>query len=167
VLAEADQRPPRERTSWPARADAAKALGMIGSDGAAAVLRFKLLIGDDEPNVLADCLAGLLSIERDHALPMAERMIADPDTAEAAVLALGGWRDKRAFDVLKSHETRFLGSRSQELYLASIAMTRAPAAIDYLLSLADGKDRPLRDAARAALEPLRMLPAVRERLQAL
>src|SRR4051812_4613282 len=96
LLAEPDLRPPRERVSWPARADAAKALAMIGSDGAAAVLRFKLLIGDAEPNVLSDCLAGLLAIERDAALPLAERMLthdAEPSHAEAALLALGGWRD--------------------------------------------------------------------------
>jgi hypothetical protein len=37
LLAEADQLAPRERSSWPARADAAKALTMIGSDGAAAL----------------------------------------------------------------------------------------------------------------------------------
>jgi hypothetical protein len=171
LLAEPDQVAPRERTSWPARADAARALTMIGSDGAAAVLRFKLLIGDAEPNVLSDCLAGLLAIERDAALSLAERMLTnddDPTQNEAALLALGGWRDARAFGVIKSHESRFLpGPRMRELYLASIAMTRRPEAIDYLFELATSGPRDTRPAAIAALEPLRAMPAVAARLDAL
>jgi hypothetical protein len=171
LLAEPDQHPPRERTSWPVRADAAKALAMIGSDGAAAVLRFKLLIGDAEPNVLSDCLAGLLAIERDAALPLAERMLADdvhPEKAEAAMLALGGWRDARGFAVLKSHESRFVADPgTRELYLASVAMTRQPAAIDYLFDLAGDGAPAIRAAALAALEPLRAMPAVAARLDAM
>ncbi len=169
LLAEPDQRPPRERTSWPARADAARALGMIGTDGASAVLRFKLLVGDNEPAVLSDCLSSLLLIERDAALPLAERMIASGDDAhaEAAILALGGWRDSRAFDVLHAYASRLLDSRSRELYLASIAMTRQPKAIEYLFGLAAAADRAIRPAAIKALEPLRVLPGVGERLDAL
>lgn len=168
LLAEPDLHPPRERVSWPARADAAKALTMIGSDGAAAVLRFKLLIGDGDPNVLSDCLAGLLAIERAAALPLAERMLtndADPAHAEAALLALGGWRDARAFTVIKSHESRFLPDpNARELYLASVAMTRRSEAIDYLFEMAISGPRDVRPAAVAALEPLRAMPAVSARL---
>jgi hypothetical protein len=170
LLAEKDQHAPRERTSWPARADAAKALGMIGSDGAAAVLRFKLLIDDVEPNVLSDCLAGLLAIERDAALPLAERMLTSDDAshAEAALLALGGWRDARAFGAIKSHEARFLPDpRTRELYMASIAMTRRPDAIEYLFELAENGPRDVRPAAVAALQPLRAMPAVAARLDEL
>lgn len=166
LLAEADQRPPRERTSWPARADAARALTMIGSDGAAAVLRFKLLIGDAEPNVLSDCLAGLLTIERDAAIPLAEQMLkgADDTHAEAAILALGGWRDPRGFTLLHAHADRFLSSGSRDLFLASIAMTRRPEAIDYLVELAADGSHAVKRAAMLALEPLRVLPGVQEKL---
>jgi hypothetical protein len=171
LLAEPDLRPPRERVSWPARADAAKALAMIGSDGAAAVLRFKLLIGDTEPNVLGDCLAGLLAIERDAALPLAERMLTndgDPSQNEAALLALGGWRDPRALGVIRAHESRFLPDpNARELYLALVAMTRRPEAIDYLFDLAKHGPRDVHPAAVAALEPLRAMPAVATRLDAL
>jgi hypothetical protein len=120
--------------------------------------------------VLSDCLVGLLAIERDAALPLAERMLTGDDTshAEAALLALGGWRDARAFGVIKSHESRFLADpRTRELYLASVAMTRQPAAIDYLFDLAADGPRDIRPAAVAALEPLRAMPAVAARLEAL
>jgi hypothetical protein len=166
LLAEADQRPPRERASWAARADAARALTMIGSDGAAAVLRFKLLIGDAEPTVLADCLTGLLTIERDAALPLATQMLttADERHNEAALLALGSWRDPRAFAVLHAHADRFLVSASRDLFLASVAMTRQPAAVDYLLELVRSKSPKLRDAAMEAIEAIRILPGIAERL---
>jgi hypothetical protein len=120
---------------------------------------------------LSDCLAGLLAIERDAALPLAERMLTnddDPTQNEAALLALGGWRDARAFGVIKSNESRFLPDpRTRELYLASIAMTRRPEAIDYLFDLAANGPRNVRPAAIAALEPLRAMPAVATRLDAL
>ncbi len=167
LLAETDARPPRERLSWPARADAAKALSMIGSDGAAAVLRFKLLIGDSEPTVLSECLSGILAIDRDLAFPLMNQMLtSDNDSlAEAALLALGTWRDPRASEILISREKRFLGFPSSELYLASIAMTRQPKGIDYLLQLMESKDKRIKASALKALEPLRVLPQVAERLK--
>ncbi len=167
LLAEPDQRPPRERASWAARADAARALTMVGSEGAAAVLRFKLLLGDVETNVLADCLTGLLTIEREVALPMVERMLAaDEDVqSEAAILALGSWRDPRAFTLLHTHADRFLVSNSRDLFLASIAMTRQPKAVDYLIELVGSKSPKLRAAAMTAIEPIRILPGVEERLK--
>lgn len=166
LLAEADGHPPRERASWAARADAARALTMVGSDGAAAVLRFKLLIGDAEATVLADCLTGLLTIERDAALPMANAMLASDDTgkSEAAILALGSWRDARAFPTLHAHADRHLASASRDLFLASVAMTRQPAAVDYLLDLVHSKSPKLRAAALEAIEPIRILPGITERL---
>ena len=168
LLAEPDRPGTREQTNWPARADAARALTMIGTDAGAAVLRFKLLLGNDDTNVLADCLAGLLTIERDAALPLATAMLsaADESQIEAALLALGAWRNARAFETLREHADRFLTSASRDLFLASVAMTRQAAAIDYLLELAATAAPALRKAAAEALEPLRPLPGIAARLDA-
>src|SRR4051812_8549170 len=96
-------------------------------------------------------------------------MLADdgnPAHAEAALLALGGWRDARAFGVLKAQEPRFLADpRTRELYLASVAMTRQPAAIDHLFELAFNGPPAVRALAVAALEALRSMPAVATRLE--
>ena len=166
LLAEPDLGGPAERVSWPARADAARALTMVGSDAAAALLRFKLNIGDADANVLSDCLAGLLTIELDMAMPLAVRMLnADDDTAvEAALLALGHWRDRRGFELLREHADRFLSSPLRSLFLASVAMTRQSAAIDYLIDLAKTSSERLSKEVIKALEPLRLLPGVAERI---
>jgi len=158
--------PPREVSNWGARSDAARALTMVGSDAAAAVLRFKLLIDDRDSNVLADCLTGLLAIERDAAIPLATEMLTgDNETrAEAALLALGSWRDPRAFTLLRDHADRFLTSGSRDLFLAAIAMTRQTAAIDYLIDLIPQANPKLRNAVVAALEPLRPLPGIADRI---
>jgi len=168
LLATGDSAGPREAANWPARADAARALTMVGSDAAAAVLRFKLLIDDSDSNVLADCLTGLLSIERDAAIPLAVEMLTGDESAraEAALLALGGWRDARSFTLLHDHADRFLTSGSRDLFLAAIAMTRQAAAIDYLLDLIPQAAPKLRDAVVAALEPLRPLPGIADRIDA-
>ena len=164
LLAAPDARPPREVVNWPARADAARALTMIGNDAAAAVLRFKLMTGDDEPNVLSDCLAGLLVIERDDALPLARQMLAAPRTVEAALLAIGGWRDARAVSLLLDAADDLLATDSRDLYLASLAMTRQPPAVDFLLDLARTSPPALATAALTALDPLRLLPGVAKRI---
>lgn len=175
LLAESDREPPRERKSWIARADAARALTMIGSDGAAAVLRYKVLTGDPEPNVLSDCLAGVIAIEKQEGMDLAERFFtlaggsrpqpADEANAEAAMVAIGGSRHCDPFSLLKRHAEKFLDSPSRQTFLASIAMTRKEAAIDYLLDLvAKGSSRAISKDAAAALEPLKMLPRVAERL---
>ena len=169
LLAAPDRPAPREQINWPARADAARALTMIGSDAAGAVLRYKLLLGADDTNVLADCLIGLLTIERDAAVPLATRMLtSDAEShTEAALLALGGWRDAGAFALLRQHADRFLIGGSRDLFLASIAMTRQSSAIDYLFELAGSDSSQLRAAAIEALEPLRPLPNVADRIDAI
>jgi hypothetical protein len=167
--------PPRERISWPARQDAARALTMIGSDGAAAVLRFKALSGDPEPNVLSECLAGVIAIEGDAGLDLAEHFLTAGSAnarsgielerqAEAALLALGSSRRPSAFALLLRHERRFLHTASRSTFFTAIAMVRQDAAIDYLLKHVSDGSNDLSTAAAEALEPLRLLPRVDERL---
>jgi hypothetical protein len=176
LLAEADMKgPPRERVSWPARQDAARALTMIGSDGAAAVLRFKAILGDPEPNVLSECLSGVIAIDGDAGLELAEQFLSGGSAtaragmeaeqqAEAAMLAIGGSRRAPAFALLIRHERLFVHTASRATFFSAVAMSRHDAAIDYLLKqVADGS-KDLSNAAAKALEPMRLLPRVGERL---
>lgn len=165
----------RERNSWPARQDAARALTMIGSDGAAAVLRFKALIGDSEPNVLSDCLTGVIAIEPEAGIALAERFLHLPEsrtglksesTAEAALLALGGSRRPAAAAVLLRHERDFLHTSSRPTFFTALTLTRQDAAIDYLLKHVSDSPKELSKSAAEALEPMRLLPRVAEKLDA-
>jgi hypothetical protein len=178
LLAEPDLKgPARERVSWPARQDAARALTMIGSDGAAAVLRFKALTGDPEPNVLSECLAGVIAIEGDAGLELAEQFVAGigrdsraaigaEGQAEAALLAIGGSRRPAACAMLIRHERLFLHGSSRSTFFAALAMTRQESAIDYLLKHVSDGPTEMSKSAVEALEPLRLLPRLGERLDA-
>jgi hypothetical protein len=177
LLAEEDMQPPHERISWPARQDAARALTMIASDGASAVLRFKALLGDPEPNVLSDCLAGVIAIDGEPGLELAEQFLtATPAAArpgletervaEAALLAIGGSRRAAACALLLRHERLFLHTSSRSTYFTALAMTRQDPAIDYLLKQVSEAPREISAAAAKALEPMRLLPRVGERLAA-
>jgi len=178
LLAESDIKgPPRERVSWPARQDAARALTMMGSDGAAAVLRFKALSGDPEPNVLSECLSGVITIDGDAGLELAEHFLTGGSTnaraaieverqAEAALLAIGGSRRPAAFALLIRHERLFLHTASRATFFTAVAMTRQDAAIDYLLKQVSEGAKEISSAAVKALEPMRLLPRVGERLAA-
>jgi hypothetical protein len=175
LLAESDMKGSRERVSWPARQDAARALTMIGSDGAAAVLRFKAILGDPEPNVLSDCLAGVIAIDGDPGLELAEHFLTGGPAnvragieverqAEAALLAIGGSRRPAAFTLLLRHERLFAHTASCSTFFAAVAMTRQDSAIDYLLKQVSEGSKDLSNAAAKALEPMRLLPRVGERL---
>jgi HEAT repeat protein len=119
-----------------ARTAAARALGCTGQDGAVPLLRYKALLGDDEPLVLAECLTSLLCIEQAAAVPFVRRFL-DPDDeqrADAAALALGQSRLPEAVPLLKEYaEAPPLLSRKAAL--VGLAMLRRTEATDYLLEL--------------------------------
>ncbi len=89
---------------WLARGGAARALAAVGSDAASAVLRFKVLTGDEEPEVFCDCLHGLIAVEGADALPLAKKFVGSRDEAirEAAIHALGESRRDDAIELLKA-----------------------------------------------------------------
>jgi hypothetical protein len=174
LLAEHDiNPPPRERASWSVRVDAARALTMTHSEAAGLLLRFKAIDGDDESNVIAECLAGVIAIEREKGVELARRYLngysssRDPRVeakAEAALTAIGGSRLQSAYEVLREYDQAFLRSPALATYLASIALTRQEPAITYLLGLVAEADKETSAAATHALKPLLALPRVQERL---
>jgi len=87
----------RERT---ARVAAAQALGDSGHPDATAVLRFKALTGDPEPEVLGACFASLLALAPEASLGFVARFLDDRERDEAAALALGESRLEAAFPLL-------------------------------------------------------------------
>jgi HEAT repeat protein len=117
-----------------ARIAAAQALGDVGRPDATALLRFKLLTGDDERQVLSACIEALFALARDASYGFVVRLLAAHDErAEVAALALGGARFPEAADVL----TRWcIGATAEQRhrvgYLA-LALLRNDAATAYLL----------------------------------
>src|SRR5579883_1000141 len=73
------------------RIAAAQALGYHGTESAGLLLRLKTRIGDQEPEVLSECLSGLLGCSPKEGLPLVSQVLdsGNPGLREAAMLALG------------------------------------------------------------------------------
>src|SRR4051794_13128112 len=85
------------------RIAAAAALGAVGSGGAGLVLRLKVRLGDKDPDVLSECLGGLLAVDPKENLPLVAEHL-DPGNAvvcEAAAMTLGRSRLAEALGPLK------------------------------------------------------------------
>ncbi len=119
------------------RIASAVALGAVGSEAAGLVLRLKVRLGDTEPDVLSECLGGLLAVDATGYLPIVAEFLdpAQPPACEAAALALGRSRLAEALDPLKDCLGRCHTSELRQQILLAIAILRRPAATDFLIEL--------------------------------
>jgi HEAT repeat protein len=122
---------------WPARAGAVRAIAAIGSDSATLLLRFKALLGDSEPEVVSDCLGGLLETEGAEALPLAKALAESrrQETREAAILALGASRRSDAIGWLGQRFGQIADHDTKKCILLAMASSRTEPAIEFLLDL--------------------------------
>jgi HEAT repeat protein len=150
------------------RIEAAQAMGYVGTEAAGLLLRLKARIGDRDPEVLSECLSGLLTVNPRENLALVSEFLApeDPARCEAAALALGKSRLPDALDRLKACWPRCLSSGLRQRILLAVAMMRLPAAIDHLLELVASDSEKDATAAMSALKIHNYDPRLRERLEA-
>jgi HEAT repeat protein len=148
------------------RITSAQVLGSFGTTAAGLVLRLKVRVGDRDPEVLSECLSGLLSVDaRDNFPLVAEFLdVTDPSRCEAAVLALGKSRLPEALEALKSCWNRCVSDELQDQIFLAISMLRQPGAIDYLLGMVASESEPAAGAALSALKIHSHDPRLRERI---
>ncbi len=147
------------------RLAAAQALGDQGTEAAVLLLRLKTRIGDKEPDVVSECLLGLLKAAPQPSLPLVTQFLDSSESAmsEAAMLALARSRIPEAFDLLRSHWQNHQVSSNETIYVA-MAMLRLPAANEFLLELvANGSERSAL-AALSALLIYRYDPSLRRQI---
>lgn len=138
------------------RVGAAQAAGDTGRPDASAMLRYKVRLGDPEPEVIAACLGSLLALAPRASLSLLASLLrGEDDRATAAALALGDSKQPEAAALLIAWcETIGPAVRARVGYLA-LALTRDDHATAYLL------DR-VRDAAPAdAIAAVRALATFR------
>lgn len=136
----------RERAT---RLAAAQALGDAGRPDATALLRFKVLLGDEEPAVLSACLESLFALARDASFGFVVKLLAAHDErAEACALALGGARQAAAFDALTAWCIGASPEQRHRIGYLALALLRAEPATEYLLDAVRSHGR--RDAVAAA-----------------
>jgi HEAT repeat protein len=123
----------------PVRAGAARAIACGNPREAEQLLRLKVLTGDEDPLVLADCFAGLLTVEPDESPAFVARFLdaADEAVVEAAVLALGESRIPAAIDLIKmGWEGVLVSSDLARAFLRAAAFHRSEQAFDWMLEVA-------------------------------
>ena len=148
-----------------ARIGAARAIAASGLPGSALLLRLKALSGD-EPEVLGECLAGLLRATPTQSLEFVAKFLdrREEAVAEVAALALGDSRLESAFAVLREAVERTRAQTFRRTLLLAIGLLRRENAIEYLLDLVQNGEGQNSADATAALAMYEKDPILQERL---
>ncbi|HWU86595.1 MAG TPA: hypothetical protein VN253_04945, partial [Kofleriaceae bacterium] len=152
-----------ERT---ARVAAAQGFGDAGRPDAAAVLRFKLLLGDAEAEVLSACCESLLVLQREAALAFLPRFLnAVDDRAEATAVALGASRLPAAVPHLERWCDHCKPEQRARVGYLALALSRTDAGTARLLDVIRGGRGPDAVAAARALATFKDDPSILRQLQ--
>ena len=154
----------REKT---ARAGAARAIAHSGGQTGELLLRLKIDLGDDEPEVLGECFAGLLRLDPEGGIPRIGKFLShsSEDVCCEAALALGESRSAAAFPWLKEQSDQRQGRDYENVLLTSIGLLGLPECVDYLLQVIIGPDPGAAIAAVRALRHCRDPRSFGERLR--
>jgi hypothetical protein len=134
-----------------ARIGAARALSHCGPT-AAPLLRFKVLTGDEEPAVVAECLTGLMTLSPSASFEFVARFV-DPKYPllyEHSALALAESRVSGVFGILNQKWTGTFDREFKQTLLLPIALTRCDEAKDFLISVLETGELRMATAAIAA-----------------
>jgi HEAT repeat protein len=150
------------------RIAAAVALGAVGTEAAGWILRLKARVGDGDPDVLSECLGGLLAVDPAEYLALVAEFLEPGNAAacEAAALALGKSRLAEAFEPLRTCWQRAVSPELRQRVLLAIAILRRPVAVEFLMELVASESEPERTAidALSALKLYKHDPSLRERI---
>ncbi|HEX8915729.1 MAG TPA: HEAT repeat domain-containing protein [Humisphaera sp.] len=148
------------------RVAAARALAGTGQPAAALPLRLKLSLGDREPEVLAECVTGLMTLAAAESVDAAARATyhEDEGVRAAAAIALGTSRQPEALEVLQAAFSREGEPAVRKTILIAAASTRSAAAADWLIEVVARQPVPAAAEAIEALGPYRLDETVRRRV---
>lgn len=137
-----------------ARLAAARLLAGVPYLGAVPLLRFKLLLPPDDPEILTAACLSLLELDPEGSLDfVVERLEGrDMEVSEAAAFALGESRLPGALLPLSRAWSRSPERAWRRTIFLSIATMRLPAAFDTLLGLIETADPHIADEVCAVLE---------------
>jgi hypothetical protein len=122
-----------------------KALSGISSDISEPLLRLKVKQGNEDQQVLAECLYALIRVNPENSIGFLERFL-DTDglseldnraviLAENAALAIGESKLEKALEILQRHHEESMNSDFQNMLLMPMALTRLEGAFDYLIDI--------------------------------
>jgi len=146
----------------------AQALAASGGNAARLLLRLKARLGDHDPDVTGECLAGLMRAEPQESVSFVTEFLHndDADIIEVALLAFGNSRHAAAFTALKDYWDTRPPADLQRTALLAIALLRMTAATDFLFALVADAPESTASQALAALAILNYDPRIHERAAA-
>jgi hypothetical protein len=126
------------------RMETVRALAQLG-EIAVPVLRLRAMVRSrppEEPEVLGQCFAALLAIERDAAVWFVAGFLeAGDDRAGEAAFALAEARSSAALAALLHRQKSFADEWFSGVLFSAIALTRLPEAMDFLMGVIERKER--------------------------
>jgi HEAT repeat protein len=122
---------------WKVRAGVIRAIAVTGGEPASLLLRFKMITGDKEPEVMSECFGAILDLEGSEGVRVVAQAASsgNPEFREAAILALGASRRPDAVDWLKEKFESTADREGRRAILLALSTSRVEAAIDFLLEL--------------------------------
>jgi hypothetical protein len=131
-------------------------------------VRLKLLSGDKNAEVLGECCAALLRLDREEGVRFVERFLWSDDAALCvqAALAMGDSRLPQTFEPLRHAWERQREPSVRESLLICIGLLRSSEASDYLLSLIESNQRGAAPDAIKALKTYGKSGDLRQRVEA-
>jgi HEAT repeat protein len=135
------------------RCGAARAISCGNPFEAEAVLRLKVQLGDQEPQVIGECFGALLAIAPEHSVPFVAAYLKQKDEAlqEYAALALGESRRPEAFTSLHTAWDELVNPQARGALIRAAALHRSQAAFEWLLTIIESATARLATAAVDAL----------------
>jgi hypothetical protein len=152
----------------PARVNAARAIAQLSRREGIPLLRLRIQVGDQAPEVIGECFSALLSLSPGDSVPFIAAFLesADADIGLEAAAALGEAREPLAFEALKNCWASHHDPAFKRSLLLSMGLSRQPAAMEFLLSLVQGTSLDVAADALAALAPCRFHAATRDKVEA-
>jgi HEAT repeat protein len=137
-----------------ARVGAARAISCGNPREAEVLLRFKVLTGDAEAEVIGECFTALLIIAPNECLPFVAGYLSGRDEAvrDFAALALGESRHPEALQHLRAAwDDVFVRPEVRAVLIRAAALHRTDTAFDWLVSIVEHETRAHADIAVDAL----------------
>ena len=134
------------------RAGAVRAISCGNPNEAEPLLRFKVLVGDEEAEILGECFTALLAIAAEESVPFVAARLRDAGgVGDYAALALGESRHPSALSELQqAWNEPFAADEVRATLARAAAVHRSETAFDWLISIiADGHDKLAEIAADA------------------
>lgn len=116
------------------RSDAARTLAYRGAADGLPLLRMRVRVGDEEPNVITESLLAMLQLDGRGSSDFIEEVFVDPTMAESAALAVGHSRTPEGFNRLRSWWNQTQDKDLRKTIVLAIAMLRSDDATAHLIT---------------------------------